>query len=143
MSTNIVDIVALVRPLSGDSDPEVRQFSDSDIRAFILVVSAAMPFTVTIVDKIEISEDLTSAQISRISCECAVLMISGTPDEFSYKTPVLSVKRKSASSSDRLDGIRELLAKLEDPAISWDDEINKILYDYDRYLDALTGMSDA
>lgn len=142
MSTNIADIVCLIRPLSGDNDPEVRKYSDSDIRAFIAVVSPMMPFTVTIIDRLTIEEDLTPAEVSRLSLECALLMVSQQLEEFTYKTPVLAVKRKRGKLDSSLQVIWDLIGKLDDPAVSWDDEINKILEDYDRYMDALAGGSD-
>ena len=102
-----------------------------------------MPFPVTAIDNLTIKEDLTPAEISRIACECAVLLLGGQPKEFTYKTPVLAVKRVRDSASDRLAGLWTLLEMLKDPAVSWDDEINKILEDCDRYMDALLGGSNA
>ena len=143
MSTNISEIVCLIRPLTGDTDSEVRQYSDADIRAYITVVAPTLPFSVTVIDSITIAEDLSSAEISRIALECSLLMISSELQEFSYKTPALAVKRKREKADARLQVIRDMLARLEDPAVSWDDEINKILDDCDRYMDALLGGSDA
>lgn len=142
MSTQVSRLVCLIRPLAGDSDPEVRHYTDSDIRAFIAVVAPSMPFPVTAIDQFTIKEDLAPEEISRLSVECAILLIGGQPKEFSYKTPVLSVKRVHDGTAGRLAGLWALLDMLGDPAVSWDDEINKIIDDCDRYMTALSGSSD-
>lgn len=113
MATSFSDLHSGVRHILGDTDPIVKVYSndviDEHIRLVILFENDA-----TLLENgstKEFTTTLSGTQKAIVILKSAQSIVAPTPDEFSYKSPVLSVRRKGAMSRlwSYLDGqIREL-----------------------------------
>lgn len=88
----------------------------------------------------EFSNTLTAKQKAIVSLECAVRILCGLSDDFSWKSPVMFVSRKNMKR-DLLDKLTELLdlARNGDSvfAISVDTDFDAIVQNVDRYIASL------
>lgn len=123
-----------------DSDKECPIYSDDaldsqiDLTALLLnddaYASTGKEFTAT----------LTSQQQAIVSLECAIRILSGMPDDFSWKSPVLTVLRRNMKR-DLLDKLTELLDFVRNGnsmfAIAVDTDFDAIVQSIDRHIHSL------
>jgi hypothetical protein len=84
------------------------------------------------------SNDLTQKQKLSVSLNSAIRILRGNPDQFEWKSPVMTVKRKG--------GVHELAEKLQEMlsdaeggrfAINIDTDIDAIIQSFERYTHAI------
>ena len=79
--------------------------------------------------------NLTIQQKLMLGLSTAVRLLSGTPDEFSYKSPAISVTRKGAVNT-LLDRLQDMLSSASGGkfALETDTDFNAIIQGFDRYI---------
>jgi hypothetical protein len=138
MATSFDDVHGFVRPILGDVNSQNYRYAQSTLDAWLRLA-------IITEDKAGIQENGTSRTFTEdvsnkdqaiLAYSVARGIISGTPDFFQYRTPVMTVARKGASQQmishiDRqlgdLRGVGGFLALQED------NEIKASLNWYDRF----------
>jgi hypothetical protein len=85
---------------------------------------------------------LTPIQKSILSLRCAIRLISSKPEDFSYKTPVMSIARKG-QTRELLEDLRRSLADVEGGrfAVASDTDFSALIQSYNRFVNDLdTGL---
>lgn len=108
MVTTFNELRTLIRPLVGDNDPNVQQYSNDVLNSHIrlVILRADDPDIQEIGTSEQFTKTLSNKNKALMVYLVAQSLISNVPGHFSYKTPVLSVVRRG--------GIPQLLAHLEE-----------------------------
>lgn len=123
------DVINYIRSLTFDNDSVRHRKSDDILKMYIRIVIPTLTFTVSFDSVNDVfSKELTEEEKLEISCQASLILISGVPDEFSYKNPVQSGRRKW-NKNNLLDRIETILKELIGGgyAIATTDEVYKIL----------------
>lgn len=121
-----------MRALVQDTHPVIRTYSDS-------ALDSQIRFSLLQHDWSEKPDTLEVLEISKhdtliVSLEIAIRLLSGRPDDFSYRNPVLSVNRRGTTNK-LLGHLEDLLAELQGGrfALSVETDITAFLKSIDRY----------
>lgn len=107
MATKFKDLARLIRKIVGDHDDRKHQFSDETIYDHIRITILELDETsIAEGDGLAFTQDLSNVNVVRVIFRAARSLISPVPNEFSYKTPILSVRRKNA--------VIQILSRVED-----------------------------
>jgi hypothetical protein len=134
-STDYLQIVSFIRTLTFDNDSDAYRNSSSTIKFHVQMAMPIVSFSVGF-DSVNsvFTKSLSEAEKLEIACQCALNIFIGFPEDFSYKTPVMSARRKF--------NVRGMIARLEEMlknilggnlAVSAYDEIQKIADDAELF----------
>lgn len=110
MSTPFSELYQLVRAVIGDNDVDFQSYSDDVIEQHFTLLS--LEHSEWPLDSIDQFADLTSLEKARVVLHAAHALIGPAPNNFSYRTPILSVARTGGINGTLLD-IERRLANLE------------------------------
>jgi hypothetical protein len=143
MATKYADLHPYIRAVLGDTDASMYRYADSVLNQHIDLVILVLA-DLTIVKAVgitppEFTQDLGANQQGTVVFKAARNIIAPQPDEFSYRTPVLSVVRKGQSRQLLLH-IDTIIAELEGGSIYLrsDGELTALTNAVERFDDNLT-----
>lgn len=99
MATTFSEVRRFVRKIVGDHDDRKHQFADETIDDHLRLVIMELNESLIVegADQ-KFTQDLSNQDKVRVIFRTARSLVSPVPNEFSYKTPILSVRRKGAIS---------------------------------------------
>lgn len=154
MATNFSEVRDYIRAAVLDLDTNIQIYSDNALDSqlrFEMLLRNASPYgtddpcfyvqeTPPVGSTDTFLTDLTAQQKAILALRCAVRIISGKPDDFSYKTPALSVARKGQSRALQFDLEAALASVLGGRfAIASDTDFGALIQSYNRFVNALNG----
>lgn len=138
--TSFSDLYGFIRALLNDNDSTAYTYSDEVLNSHIRLLINAKddPNIQEDGSTANFTKDLTAKQKALTTFRVALQIISGTPDEFSYKTPVISVKRKNGILYQRM-WLEKSIAEAEGGGIgfSYDSDIDHYVNSATDYFDSL------
>lgn len=133
------DVLKYIRSLTFDTDTMRYRHSDAILKSYIKVVVPSLSFTVSFDSVNEVfDKELTETEMLEISASAALIIISGMPTEFSYKTAIQSGRRKY-NTRNLLNRIERILQNITGGSVivSSSDEVYKITNDATLYTDLI------
>jgi hypothetical protein len=89
------EIINHIRSLTFDSDPLKSRIPDTILKNYIRLVIPVISFSVTFDSVNEIfDKELNETQKLEIALRASLYIMSGMPEDFSYRNPVMSARRK-------------------------------------------------
>lgn len=143
MATPYTDLHPYIRAVLGDTDSSMYRYSDSVLNQQIdLAVLVLADPTITKAvgsSPLSFAQDLGANQQGMVIFKAARNIVAPQPDEFSYRTPVLSVVRKGQSRQLLLH-IDTIIGELEGGSIYLrsDGELTALTNAVERFDDNLT-----
>jgi len=135
MDETYSQIVSFVRALTFDNDSDAYRYSSSVIKQHIQIAVVTASFTVSFdaVNRV-FNRQLSESEKLELACICSLNILIGLPEDFSYKTPVMSVRRKF-NVNGMVARIEDMLKRISggSMSISAYDEIQKIANDAELF----------
>lgn len=137
MATTYVDLHDSIRALVGDTDEQNPYFSASTLNQHIKL------FILREDDPLiqegatgQFETDLTNNQKAKVIFSSARTLLAGMPDQFQYKTPILSVNRK-AGIAQRISFLDSAISDIfiDDGYLAAEGELDAMINGADRWID--------
>lgn len=148
MATTLAEIRSLIRAAVLDTDSENLMYGNDALNGQIAFQMVALrveqpngPYVLA--DASNFTSVLTPLQSLRLALPIALRLVSGTPNEFSHRSPVLTVSRKGGQR-ELAESIEALIDEVEGNRcpITVDNEFNAIAQYCNRFInDFNTGLS--
>lgn len=132
-------VINYIRSLIYDNDPIRKIRTDAMLKAYISLVIPVLSFDISFDSVNEIfSSALSESNKLEIACRVSIIILSGMPEDFSYRNPVMSARRKFNVIS-MITRLEELLGSITGGKFASADsnEIYKILNSAELLTDAV------
>lgn len=139
--TDFQKVVLFTRALVHDTDPEAYIYTDTTIKMNVRISMPSLSFSCQFDSMNDIfNKVLSESEALEIACRASLVILSGVPEDFSYRTPIMQGRRKQAVIK-MIEIVEGILQKLSGGAFSIAsfDEIKRLAQDATLFADASAG----